>query len=97
MEMIGKKDTIFALPVIQNHQEFLFAKISISKLVMITKYTERLIVNFDEKNLPVYNPDIQRTIEKSRVEKISSVVRRDNTEFTDLMAIFSSIPDCKNF
>ena len=36
-------------------------------------------------------------IAKSNVEKISSVVLSDRTEFTDLIATFSSIPDWNIF
>lgn len=70
-------NAISARKVTQNNQEFYLGVFTIRQILSFTKYTERLIVNYDEKNEPVYNPEIQRKVENSRVEKIANFLRDD--------------------
>lgn len=69
--------TIFAQKVTQNNQEFFIGIFSIRDLLKFTKYTKRLIVGYDDDNLPIYNDEIQRNVESSRVEKISDFLIND--------------------
>lgn len=50
---------------------------SIADILKITKYTKRLIVGFDEDNIPIYNNNIQRNVENSRIEKIADFLISD--------------------
>lgn len=63
--------TVSGIPVIQNQQDFIVSVFKIGQLLKYTKYTKRLIVNFNEEGIPVYNPEIQREVENARVEKIA--------------------------
>jgi DGQHR domain-containing protein len=63
--------TVSGIPVIQNQQDFIVGVFKIGQLLRYTKYTKRLIVNYDENGMPEYNPEIQREVENSRVEKIA--------------------------
>lgn len=66
-----------AQKVIQNNQEFYLGIFTISQVLSFTRYTERLIVNYDEQNQPVYNAQIQRKVENSRVDKIVNFLLDD--------------------
>ncbi|MES2382159.1 MAG: DGQHR domain-containing protein [Bacteroidota bacterium] len=68
---------IKCLPVFQNQQDFLIGVFSIGTILKFTKYTKRLIVGFDEENLPIYNPQIQRDLENLRVQKIADFLIDD--------------------
>ena len=68
---------IKCLPVFQNQQDFLIGVFSIGTILKFTKYTKRLIVGFDEENLPIYNPQIQRDVENPRVQKIADFLIDD--------------------
>lgn len=68
---------IHTLRVKQNTQEFLVGVFTIQQLLTFTKYTERLIINFDENNYPIYNDQIQRRVEKSRIDKIADFLIDD--------------------
>jgi DGQHR domain-containing protein len=68
---------IIGLPVIQNQQEFLVGVFTISKILTFTRYTKRLIRGYDEDNEPIYNDEIQRAIENSRVDKIADFLIYD--------------------
>lgn len=63
--------------IVQNQQEFLVSSFDISTLLTFTKYTSRLIIGYDENNHPIYNPEIQRKVENSRVEKIADFLIND--------------------
>lgn len=88
------ENIIYAKRVVQNNQEFLIGVFKISQILKFTRYTERLIVGFydvdgDEKVYsdqsqisPAYNAQIQRTTNKSKVEKIADFL------ITDPMAMF---------
>jgi DGQHR domain-containing protein len=69
--------TIKCLPVLQNQQDFLVGIFSIGTILKFTKYTTRLIVGFDANNVPEYNPEIQRKLENSRVQKIADFLIED--------------------
>ena len=80
MEGTGMKSnefTIKGIPVAQNQQEFIIGKVKISDLLKFTMYTERVIISFDENELPIYNSHIQRKVEVSRVNKISDFLIND--------------------
>ena len=68
---------ITTFPVVQNKQEFLVGIFQIRQIFKFTKYTNRLIVGFNEKGYPIYNKQIQRKIEKSRVKKIADYLIND--------------------
>ncbi|MFV8282571.1 DGQHR domain-containing protein [Christiangramia marina] len=69
--------TIKALAVKQNKQDFLISVYSIENIFSLTRYTERLITGYDEKDEPIYNEQIQRKIEKSRAHKIADFLIND--------------------
>jgi DGQHR domain-containing protein len=68
---------IIGLPVNQNQQEFVVGVFSIKQILTFTKYTKRLIRAYDEENRPIYNDEIQRVVENSRVEKIADFLIND--------------------
>ena len=73
MEKVGIK----GLPVSQNGQDFIIGKAKIGEILSYTRYTERVIIGFDEEEKPIYNEHIQRKIEKSRVDKIADFLIYD--------------------
>lgn len=74
MEKIGIK----GIPVNQNGQDFIIGKATIREILTYTKYTERLILGYDEEERPIYNKDIQRKVEMNRVNKIADFLINDN-------------------
>jgi DGQHR domain-containing protein len=68
---------IKCIPVFQNQQDFLIGVFTIGTILKFTKYTKRLIVGFDDDNMPFYNPQIQRDLENSRVQKIADFLIED--------------------
>lgn len=64
--------------VSQNGQDFIIGKASIGELLQYTRYTERLIIGYDENEKPLYNDRVQRKVEKSRVEKIADFLINDD-------------------
>ncbi|QHI36738.1 hypothetical protein IMCC3317_21080 [Kordia antarctica] len=77
MEAIENSGLINAIPVRQNKQDFLIGVYSIENILKFTKYTERLITGYDEQEEPIYNKQIQRNIENSRVQKIADFLVND--------------------
>lgn len=79
IKLIGmqNKTSLRGIPVSQNKQEFIVGKISIQELFQFTKYTERVIIGYDESELPIYNKHIQRKVENSRVNKIADFLIYD--------------------
>lgn len=79
MEQIGmiNNKSITGIPVVQNGQEFIIGKIKICDLIRVTKYTERVIVGYDEDEKPIYNNQVQRKVEQSRVNKIADFLIND--------------------
>lgn len=74
MEKIG----ISGIPVSQNGQDFIVGKAKIKDILTYTKYTERLIMGYDEQEKPIYNNSIQRKVEMSRVNKIADFLINDD-------------------
>lgn len=80
---------INAIEIIQNNQEFLFGTFEIRQVREFTKYTEHLIVGFDEVDeqdqiyeysreiRPRYNPEIQRKVNNAKVERIADFLLTD--------------------
>lgn len=68
---------IIGIPVMQNQQEFVIGVFKISQILAFTKYTTRVIRDFDEDGIPIYNNDIQRAVENLRVEKIADFLIND--------------------
>ena len=75
--MVEMENIIKAKYVKQNRQDFLIGTFSIKRIFKFTKYTERLIVGFKDNGEPEYNDSIQRSVEKSRVEKIADYLIND--------------------
>lgn len=69
--------TIQGILITQNNQEFIIGKATIKQILTYTKYTERLIVGYDEKDYPIYNDHIQRKVESTRVNKIADFLIND--------------------
>lgn len=69
--------TIQGILITQNDQEFIIGKATIKQILTYTKYTERLIVGYDEKDYPIYNDHIQRKVESTRVNKIADFLIND--------------------
>lgn len=74
MEKIGIK----GIPVNQNGQDFIIGKAPIGEILTYTKYTERIILGYDEQEKPIYNKNVQRKVEMSRVNKIADFLINDN-------------------
>ncbi len=79
MEKIGIMKTvkIKGFPVSQNGQDFIIGKSSIREILQYTRYTERLIIGFDENERPIYNNHVQRKVEQARVNKIADFLIED--------------------
>lgn len=73
MDKVGIK----GFPVRQNGQDFIIGKASIRDILQYTRYTERLIIGYDEEEKPIYNEHVQRTVEPSRVNKIADFLIND--------------------
>lgn len=69
---------IKGIPVNQNGQDFVVGKATIGEILTYTKYTERLILGYDELEKPIYNDNIQRKVEMSRANKIADFLINDN-------------------
>lgn len=65
--------------VSQNGQDFIIGKAKIEEVLQYTKYTERLIIGYDENENPIYNDHVQRKVDKARVEKIADFLINDDT------------------
>lgn len=72
-----RNNIIKGIPVVQNDQEFIIGKMKIGDLLKFTKYTERVIIGYDENERPIYNNHIQRKVENSRVNKIADFLIND--------------------
>lgn len=68
---------IKGFPVSQNGQDFIIGKASIKDILQYTRYTERVIIGFDENEIPIYNEHVQRKVEMSRVNKIADFLIND--------------------
>ena len=72
-----EKTGIKGFPVSQNGQDFIIGKASIKDILQYTRYTERVIIGFDEDEKPIYNDHVQRKVEMSRVNKIADFLIND--------------------
>ena len=72
------KNSITGQKVTQGNQEFLTSVVSVLTLRGYTKYTERLIVNFDDENLPIYNLQVQRKTDTGKVNAIADYLLNDS-------------------
>lgn len=70
-------NSVIGFPIIQNQQDFVIAKFNIAQIFSFTKYTSRILNSFDDDGKPLYNNEVQREIEKSRVEKIADFLIDD--------------------
>jgi DGQHR domain-containing protein len=68
---------ISGMLVRQNQQEFLVGVFKIGQVLTFTKYTSRVIRDYDENGFPIYNDEIQREVENARVEKIADFLIND--------------------
>lgn len=75
MENNGIK--IKGFPVIQNEQDFIIGKATINEILKFTRYTERVIIDYDEEGFPIYNEQVQRKVEPQRVNKIADFLIND--------------------
>jgi len=71
------ENKILGFPIIQNQQDFVIAKFNIKQIFSFTKYTTRILNSFDDEGNPIYNEEIQREIEPSRVKKIADFLIED--------------------
>ena len=74
---IMHKTVIKGFPVVQNDQEFIIGKMKINDLLRFAKYTERVIIGYDEEEKPIYNKHVQRKVEQARVNKIADYLIND--------------------
>jgi len=75
---MSKQDNrIVARRVVQGNQEFLLAVVSVAQLKKYTRYTERIVTNFDEQGKPVYNEEIQRKTDSAKVNQIAQYLLND--------------------
>lgn len=63
--------------IIQNNQEYLLGIFKISDVLKFTRYTEYTILGFDEDNKPITNNQVQRRLDKKKVESISNFLIND--------------------
>ena len=63
--------------VVQNNQEYLLGIFRISDVLKFTRYTEYTILGFDEENKPITNSQVQRRLDKKKVESISNFLIND--------------------
>lgn len=75
--MSYKENNIIAQRVMQNEQEFLISVVDVRTLKRYTKYTELLIVGFDEENMPIYNGEVQRKADNAKVNSIADYLIKD--------------------
>lgn len=75
MEKVGPKIKGFIIN--QNGQDFILGKATIGDILEYTRYTERVIIGFDEDETPIYNDHVQRKVETSRVNKIADFLIND--------------------
>lgn len=68
---------IKGFPIIQNQQDFIISKFKISQIFEFTRYTKRILNGFDEEGEPIYNGEIQREVENSRIKKIADFLIED--------------------
>lgn len=68
---------IKGLKVKQGNYQFVLQKITVAKLKTFTRFTERILMGFDEQELPIYNDYFQRKLDVSKVNKIADFLIDD--------------------
>ena len=68
---------VICFKVIQNEVEFFIGKINMTNLDAIISVTNRIITNFDESGMPIYNDKIQRKPNQTRVKAIKDYLLND--------------------
>lgn len=71
------KIIIKGFPVSQNGQDFIIGKAPIGEILKYTRYTERLIIAYDEEEKPIYNEHVQRKVDSSRTRQIANFLLKD--------------------
>ena len=71
------KIIIKGFPVSQNGQDFIIGKAPIGEVLKYTRYTERLIIAYDEQEKPIYNKHVQRKVDSSRTRQIANFLLND--------------------
>ena len=72
-----EKIIIKGFPVSQNGQDFIIGKAPIGEILKYTRYTERLIIAYDEEEKPIYNEHVQRKVDSSRTRQIANFLLND--------------------
>ena len=72
-----EKIIIKGFPVSQNGQDFIIGKAPIGEVLKYTRYTERLIIAYDEDEKPIYNKQVQRKVDSSRTRQIANFLLND--------------------
>ena len=72
-----EKIIIKGFPVSQNGQDFIIGKAPIEEVLKYTRYTERLIIAYDEEEKPIYNEHVQRKVDSSRTRQIANFLLND--------------------
>lgn len=72
-----EKIIIKGFPVSQNGQDFIIGKASIGEILKYTRYTERLIIAYDDEEKPIYNEHVQRKVDSSRTRQIANFLLND--------------------
>ncbi len=65
--------------VVQNNVEFLLGKLTSTQLSRIVTVTQRIILSFDETGMPIYNKQLQRKPNITRVNAIKDYLLIDET------------------
>ena len=72
-----EKIMIKGFPVSQNGQDFIIGKAPIGEVLKYTRYTERLIIAYDDEEKPIYNEHVQRKVDSSRTRQIANFLLND--------------------
>jgi len=65
----------------QNNQGFQLGIFKMSELRKFIRYTKRIVLYFDENNIPIYNDEIQRKLSPSKVDAIADFLIHDIDAF----------------
>lgn len=71
------ENRIYCQPAMQGNQKFFVGIFTIKQILRFTRYTRRLITGYDEDNIPIYNPEVQRKLDSSRVRKVADFLVQD--------------------
>lgn len=72
---------IKTLRVNQNNQGFQLGIFKMSELRQFVRFTQRIVLDFDENNIPIYNDEVQRKISPSKVDSIADFLIHDIDAF----------------